>query len=579
MTKKIIYPIILGFSGFFCGQEIMDTISYKIPYLGKEGGQHIVNMNLDKNSDEIVINAYSNVKGGQLIANPKDIAEAKKEHGEKGFFGKMLSSIGQSNSYQYVVLPIAQENRINYNTKKKSNKEEIFYTADNVPAENNVYYIPSIGMVDLSFRFNEGYILKHRYDVVGNVFTTFPKLGTVLLNFGNIEYKGEGIIGMKNLRPKIVEKQGKFDYNSTKGFVSDAISNEVADAIELIGDQQCKFISNSNNIYKTYTYSWYNNEETNEYKLLVYDIKTKEKKILNFNFENSRDPKVLNKSIYDENNNKVGYLSIFGFDKRQDKKKKLYAEQQFNFVVTDLEGNILYNKLVDYGDGKSYKQILMPTYVVRRDNGNLYFPNINMQSIFKGNTEFCELDVANNTLTASNQQGLILNVGDKKINVSRIFEDYDEVFKYNNGYVFLKSYKESDPNTKVERIKGFDMTITDQNLIPRKVYVNKEDFPRVNTLPIKFYKIDQTGNNLVFIDRQGSYFGITKIENDIISHTAINTPYKNSASLENFYGYFNQEPFLLDKEKRMIYLVDQYYIKVDNSVNVIDRIGITKIRY
>lgn len=580
MKNKILIGNLLLCSLFYNGQEVVDTINYKIPYLGKEGGQHIINMILDQDKNDIIINVYSNVKGGQLIANPEEIAKQKIEHNEKGFFGKMLSSLGQSNSYQYVVLPIAQENKININTKKKSVKEEIFYTVDGVPNDNKVYYVPSSGIIDLGFRFNEGDILKHRYTDINKVFTTFPTLDSSLLKFGNIEFKGEGLLGLKNLKPTIIKKEAKFEYDSTKGFVTSPISTVEGNSLELLGDAKATYLDDSKEIYKSKLYSWYYNEESQDYKLLIYDIDNASKKIETFNFENSRIPKILNKSVYDKTNKRVGFLSIFGFDKKQSKNNKIYSEQQFNFIFIDLDGNILFNKIIDYGDGKAYKNILKPTYIVKKDNGKINFTNINMQSLLKGNFELCELDLENSKLTSTNQQNFILKLGDKFINVSDCFENYDEVIKLEKGYIFVKAMKEKDLNSNIEKIKGFNIVKTDDNFNLLEIFKSRETFPRSETLPINFYVIEQKENELVLLDRQGSYAGITKISDGKDTKRAlIKTPYMNFASLENYYGYFNQKPFLVDSKNRFLYLIDQFYIKVDVTINLIDKIGITKVSY
>ncbi len=588
MKKRILGISVLLFSLSAYSQVVADTILYKIPYLGKDGGQHIVNMELDNTTKDIIVNVYSNVRGGQLVADPNDIAKAKEEHKEKSFFGKMLSSMAQSNSYNDVVLPIAQENRVNVVSKRNKSIDNIFYTSDNVDSNKKVYFVPSSGMVDVGFRYNEGDILQHRYTDLNKVFTSFPKLDDVLMKFGNIEYKGEGLLGLKNIKPIIMKKEGIFRYDPTKGFVSDAVSTPIANAIDLIEDPNFAYVNESSEIFKYKTFSWYQNEDGDQYKMLYYDIDTNAKKVLPFNFENNRTAKVLNKSIYDESNKRVGFLTIFGFDKKQDKKKKAFTETQFNFIITDLEGNLLYNEIIDYGDEKAYKQVLSPTYVIRKNNGNLLFGNVNMQSLLKGNFEVCELDMTKNTLTSNGKQDLILKVGEGSMNVFDVLNKYDEVYKLNKNYVFIKNNVEAAatastnsmiPGGKNNLYKGFNIMVMDENLQPLKIFRSKDSFAKDETRTISFYRINQNDNELLILDRQGSYFGLTKISDNAIERALIKTPYMNSASPFDYYGYFNQKPFLVDEDNKALYLIDQYYIKLDNSINIIDRIGITKVNY
>jgi hypothetical protein len=97
-------------------------------------------------------------------------------------------------------------------------------------------------------------------------------------------------------KPTIIKKEAKFEYDSTKGFVTSPISTVEGNSLELLGDAKATYLDDSKEIYKSKLYSWYYNEESQDYKLLIYDIDNASKKIETFNFENSRIPKIVNKS-------------------------------------------------------------------------------------------------------------------------------------------------------------------------------------------------------------------------------------------------------------------------------------------
>ena len=561
------------------GQKVIDTISYKVPYLGKEGGQHILNMKLDKAKNDIVLNIYSHHKGGQLISNPEAIAKAKQEHSEKGFFGKLLSASEQSNQYKHVVLPIVMESRINTETKKRDEKKMIFYTANDVPKGSNVYFVPGSGITNIT-GFPEGSILKHHYTDVNKVFSFFPELGTDILTFGHIEYTGEGLVGIKNIKAKLVKKQAIFRYDPTKGFVTSAETINIANSSDLIKDSEANLVHKSDEIsLGGRSVSWYENNKTNVFKLLAYNVNTDENQVKEFDFENKRDVKIANKSIYDSTGKKVRFLSIFGFDKKQDKSKKLYQEQEFNIVITDVDGNVKYNKTIEYGDKKAYKNVLTPQFVLQKENGNLLFSNFNKKTLLKGTYEICELDISNNTITPKTTYGYMLKIDGESGDTFSFLQDTDQFYKYGNGYIFIKNNEQTELQTKKKYIEGYNITLTDENLNPVKIYKNRIMKEKSKELPIKFFKIYEKDNEFVFLSRQGSAFTLTKINGTEVKSSFINTPYYLTSDANYYFGFFNQEPFINDTESRTLYLIDEFYETRDYNSKLINRVGITKVSY
>lgn len=579
MRKIVVVFITVFLFGFSFGQKIEDTISYKIEQIGNKGSQYIINMGLDSISSEIFVNVHSHIEGEQIIVNPEKYAEAKKAEKKnkenRTIMGKLLETILDYRGSEYVILPIVQEIKLNLEEKNIGEREEIFYKTKNIPVDNKVFFRTNRYS---NYPFNEKDILEYGYSQVKNLFYYFPSVDTLLYEFSDINYRGEGVLGLKDFSPQIVKKELRFEYDPKRGFVTNPIVIEVANAIDEVGDVESKLIDNSVQvgIGISKTYSWYENKESNDFKMMMYDINSKEKKIINFNFENRRKPVILNKTIYDTDDNKVGFLSIFRYHRKQDKKKKKYTKENFSIVITDLEANVVYNNTVNYGDGKSFRNILSPIYVLKRNESTFEFLNFNMRGMLKFNIEKCQLDIGNNTITSTYEIPSSLKTEDGlAVYPHRILNNYDNVYKHNDSYVFVKAYKNEE-----NKFSDYYIAITDFNSM-RVFKSSNAHEGRGDNLPIKTYKIRADKDELILLAQQGASFGLTKISEEKIIHTLIPTPYAETYSLENYYGDIRQKPFINDSKNRILYLFNQHYYtsKYVGNRKIIDRIGITKVSY
>lgn len=581
MRKIIIAFITVFLFNFSFGQKIQDTISYKIEQIGNKGGQYITNMGLDSISGEIFINIYSHIEGEQIIVNPEKYEEAKKAERKnkenKSIIVKLLNTILDYNGSEYAILPIVQEIKLDLEVKNIQKREGVFYKAKNIPKDNKVFFRMNRHS---NYPFSEKDILEYGYSQVKNVFHHFPSVDTLLYEFSDINYKGEGVLGLKDLSPKIVKKELRFEYDPQRGFVTNPIVTEVSNAIDEVGDSESKLIDNSVQIGVgiSKTYSWYENEESNDFKMMMYDINSKEKKIINFNFQNKRKPVILNKTIYDTNGNKVGFLSIFRYHRKQDKKKKKYTKENFSLVITDLEAKVVYNNTINYGDGKSFKNILSPIYVIKRDENTFDFLNFNMRGLLKFNIEKCQLDIGKNTIVSMYEMPSSLKTEEGlTVYPHHVLNNYDNVYKYSDSYVFVKAFKNEE-----NKFSEYCIAITDSDFNSMKVFKSSSAYEgKGNSLPIKTYKIRGDKDELILLDQQGASFGLTKISKEKIIHTSIRTPYAETYSLENYYGDIRQKSFLNDSKNRILYLFNQHYYTSEyvRDKKIIDMIGITKISY
>lgn len=68
----------------------------------------------------------------------------------------------------------------------------MFHKVDDVPEGNNVYFKKPSGFIDLSFKVQDGDVIKHHYKELNNVFPNSPEYNKNIVDYTSVVTKGEG---------------------------------------------------------------------------------------------------------------------------------------------------------------------------------------------------------------------------------------------------------------------------------------------------------------------------------------------------------------------------------------------------
>lgn len=567
--------ILLLVCNFLSAQQIKDTIRVKIPYIGQNGGAYSLGWSLNEKNDKLYLYTYSHINGYQLIASPEEIKEARNRYKDKSWFGRFIENATRLNGYQFAIMPVVAETRIKLSNKNKSNNIEVFHKMEDLPEGKNVYFIEgNSGMISLgNIPFYAGSYLKYHYKSINNVFSHTPKIPNEVLKFLIVTNKGEGMLGIKNMKPIIERRKAEFIYDDVKGFYTKTEKLIEKDLSKYIDISQYSYISQSSNIQGEASVSWFTDNK-NIFLYSYYDGKLKnDPEIRKYEFDNSREIKVLNQKIFNKDMTPYGFLSIFGYNKKQDKNKRKYDENEYDIIITDLEGKEVHRKLIRWGDKDNYKHSLRPLQIFY-ENGKLKIMNV--QGMFRLKYELLEYNI---------DEGIL-----KKEEFSGIpdLKDYaylnNATYSFGDKKVFIKNFEDNldTKNIKSPKVNaGFKVLVIDNdyNIIDKSTF--KDVLKSKNGKEeISYQKILLTEKELVLLANQGSSYYLIKInEEGKINAQRIKTPFEETSENKVYFGYNNLKPVLVDNENRLLYLLNQYYYIVGNDIRILDEVGISVVSF
>jgi hypothetical protein len=587
MNKKL---FLIGFSVMLTAvvfaQQIVDTINIKMPYLGSNGGSYILNWKLNDTKDKIYIYSYGHTEGQLLAASSEDVKEEKERFNAKTWGGKLLAIIIKDNIYETTTVPLVAETAINLPNKKTTVRTDGFFTTRNIPKGKNVYFIPSgsSGMMNLDPEFTSGNILKYHYSDLKKRFQYAPTIPTPVTNLLTVEIRGEGlIVALKNIKPVLVRKEAEFVYSGTTGFYTKSETLPLLGFDSVLDMKENSFVEKSDNITNGALVAWFACKN-GDYNYFYYNEKLKESVVTKYSFDNAREIKVKNKEIFTKDFNDYGFLSIFGYAKKQDKNKKQYEKNEFDIIITGLDGKEISRKTVIFGDGDSYKNILFPLQVFY-DDGKLKILNENAKNIFKVKYELLTYDINTGTITSewANSDGE-LKKEVPKYYASDFLNGVNDYYTLGNKKVFIKNttdYLKANDSNSPKVNAGFNVLIIDENYTALNFTKFTDVLKSKNGNEIiSFQKILSNNNELVLLGSQGSSYYLTKVNgNGKISIERIKTPYEETAEPKLFFSYYGSDQSLIDENNRKLYLMNQYYRDKDNGVKVIEKIGITVVAF
>lgn len=574
-------------------QTILDTTMLDLPYIGNNGGAHLLNWSFNENNSEIYLYTYSHINGGQIITNQEEINEAAKQHNEKSLVGKLLSSASSDNIFESTIIPVVHEKVINADDLSSvSSKKLLFHKVNNVPDDKSVYFKEGSGMIDVSFPFKTGSEIKYHYQDIDVPFKYAPKYNQDILTLSYIELRGEGFLGLKNIKPTLVSKRGFFTYDEYKGYIS---TTETTDIAILSGDDRLKgydFIQNSDQVFdKTYLAWFVHEDDFSKYRQVIADEKGN-LTVNSFDFDAPRKLKVFNKGVYNKDLELTGIINVFGYDRKGKKNKDIYPVNRFDIIYTDPNGEIIFNTKTDYGTEKKYKNVITPILVFENDQQQLEFINNHIESLFKSSYERFTLNKEGTTkLISSNKYFEVKN--DDRINYYDYLSDFDRIDKIGDFYIIRKVIVEeievpekSSNGTisaqKKETDSRINLAILDENFEPVDFKSFAVDPGIIGNL--NFQTIETNDNEIVFLARKENLHYMVKIYQTTssipkVEFFPLDIEYESSSTPQLYFGAFTQNFALVDKNTRQIYLMNQFYDLTTYSSKVIDKVGITKIGY
>ncbi|WP_298782343.1 hypothetical protein [uncultured Polaribacter sp.] len=568
-------------------QNVVDSTLVDIPYIGKNGGAHLLNWQINEDRSKIYLYAYSHVNGSQIITNDKAIHEAKKEQSEKSFFGKLLTNSMGNNYFDETVIPVVFEKIISTSDFSSfSNKKELFHKVENIPEGDNVYFKRSTNIIDLSNTIKTGKKLNYYYKEINTPFAYAPKYNQEIINSTYIESKGEGILGLKNIRPILVKKRGFFTYTNKKGFISKTESTNI---IDFSKDERLKdydFVNNSESSIGDIFFVWFaKKKDLSKYQLVTYNKKSKKLNIIPYNFKAPRKHLVINKKVYSKDlKNTKGLINIFSYHKEGKKNKDIYPTNKFDLIYFDPSGNIKLEKQIIHGTEKKYKKVITPILILENNDG-LQFINDHQLSIFKSNYEtFLVNKEGEINVTYSSKYYEVK--GKERINYFDYLTKYDRIDKFGEYYIVKKIVQETVQTTSESRNTNrtdakVNYTVLDKNFKPIEFY-SFEINPNILG-NIKSQTVENTEKEMIaLLKKRKNYFMVkTTKENGVpkIKLHEIKVTYTKGAMPKLYFGNYTTNFALISKKDRNIYIMNQFYKLKKNSTKLINKVGITKIEY
>jgi len=303
-----------------------------------------------------------------------------------------------------------------------------------------------------------------------------------------------------------------------------------------------------------------------------------------YDFDNKREIKVKNQVIYNEDYKAYGFLSVFGYDKKQDKDKKQYAKEEFDIVITDLQGKEISRKTIKWGNGEAYKDILTPMKVFYKD-GKLKIMNNHIQTFFKRYYEFLEYDMNTGEIKSYGLQDKDELTQDKAHSfVKNYLYETSADYKMGKNKVFIKTEQESSDSKAVNSPKidvGFNVLVVDENYKPLGYSIFRDVLPQINGKEkISYQLVLDKENELVVLANQGSSYYLIKVdESGKVSAQRIKTSFETTSENKVYFGYSDLNPALVDVERRKIYIINQYYSQPGYQERILKEVGISVIGF
>ncbi len=583
----VLIAIICNVNLSFSQTGVKDSVLLDVPYLGKLGGAHLLNWALDKQENKIYLYAYSHVNGSQFISSVEEMDAAKKEHDQKSFFGKMFSSMAKDNMYDNTTIPVIMEGVVNTaDFTSTETKRNLFHKIDELPEGKKVFFKPKENVIDIT-GFEPGTALEYHYKDLNKAYKYAPKLDKELLSLTEMKFKGEGLLGIKNIKPWMIERKAFFRYVSQKGYMSVVEKKDVInlkDNPELEGYEVVR--DSDNAIGKNHIVWFMKEKDFSNYKMLSFNEETQETNIQSFVFDTPRKPRVLSKVVYNKNLDPMGFVTVFGYHKKG-KKSETYTKTDFDLLYTEASGKVKFQTKFSHGTEKKYKRVVSPLLIIDQEDTTLKFVNNHELSLVSSKFEIFTTS-STGEINVETSEDFFKVEGEIKRNYYNYLVDFNAIDKMGEYYVIRKDDIEnttvpsSDPNSslpqKVTYYKGYNFTLLDSQFKPVKFGSFRSSLNEKESF--SYQDVELNDNTYVILAQRAGRYYLTSItpENGV---TTINleTEYGKKSSSKLYFGSHMHDFALVNKEKKELYIMHQYYTKAQTGENVLDKAAIIKVDY
>ncbi|GAA4279012.1 hypothetical protein [Aquimarina mytili] len=586
--KILLSTIFLCYSNLSISQgAIKDSVLLDIPNIGKLGGAHMLNWALDKEENKIYLYAYSHVRGSQFISSVEEMEAAKREHDSKGFFGKMFSSMAKDNMYNDTTIPVVMEGVVStQDLTATETKRNLFHKIEELPEGKKVFFRPKENVIDIT-GFETGTGLEYHYNDLNTAYKYAPQLDKELLSLTEMKFKGEGLLGLKNIKPWMISRKAFFRYVPFKGYMSETEKKDLInlkDNPELDGYEVVR--DSDNAIGKNHIVWFVKEKDDSDYKMLSFNEETQETKIQSFTFDTPRKPKVTSKVVYNKNLEPTGFVTVFGYHKKG-KKSETYTKTDFDMLYTDASGNIKVQTKFSHGTEKKYKRVVSPILLIDQGDNTLKIVNNHQLSLLSSTFEIFTLN-KDGVLNVETSEDFFKVEGETKRNYYNYLVDFNSIDKMGEYYVIRKDNIEnttvpsSDPNSslpqKVTNYKGYNFTLLDGTFKPIKFGALHSSFNERESF--SFQDIELTNNRYVMLaERAGRYFLTTITPDEGVATISLETEYGKKSSSKLYFGSYMHDFALVNEDKKELYILHQYYTKAQTGEKILDKAAIVKVAY
>jgi len=566
-------------------QKIVNQKAFDIPKLGNNGSQNPLYLSIDKSDGLIYFYATGHQNGDLWTVGKNDYQAYLTKHSKKTGVGKQLDNMLIGNAYQSQIFLNTYELKLTKDLEQKGSSRMYFRQfgpkSDTLLFLSNFGNIVSLDPVSKQITGREGEIRSH-IDDFNKFFRTVPKVNDTVSVLYNINLKGEGAFGFKNMAPWLEKTSYYNQYNPLIGFLPNSNVNHLFNFknIEEIKDGDY-VLESFYNPTPDYMSAWFivdatDRKDKRHYKMIVFNSTGKALKSFDYKNEFSKRPIFTNKEVFDQHGNLSGSVSLFGYDFDSDKKYLSTDKNkltEFDVFYFNPKGELIWKTTLSHGDEKNYKHALEPTTVFFIDN-KLVFLNSNRKSIFN-------IDYEVISLTDKGEKQILLNdesntVFSKTEYVNKYIPEKGNVV-YDGKNFWKYGFTGDRPEGQLDFIyRSMSIVKFDKDFKPiiKKIIPISPSKKVEPTLAL----LSNIEGAIKYLLLSGGKYSILTFGENGVDNQEIKSDLFNGCSTEAVTAF--GKSYIIDKENKIVYLMHQGYTNGNSSNTLmLNKILLTKISY
>ncbi len=596
MISKIIQNYsFLGFLfvNFISNAQIIKQQFFNIPAIGNNGGQHALGWYWDKEHSGIQFYVSGHQNGQLWSVGKNQYKNFKEGHEAKKGGGKLLDNILVANAYESHIFLNVWELKLDKDLQTKGEKQYTFRRSG-ITSDTVLHFAKFGNIVSLDSRGSDGKIERREETTNLNLtefnklFSNVPDIGDTLGVYRDVNQKGEGSIGLKNISPWLTSTAAIYKYDSSKGFLTEKIKDFIVNFKDIEALKNATYVDDSfNYIDKNFMHAWFiydaqEKKDRRKYKLVTFNAAGKVIASSDHVNETSKRPIVLNFPVYTNKLEAAGLVSVFGHDGDAPKELEGKDVTVFDIVYTDIKGNVLWKATFTHGDEKKYKNVVTPLRVFA-EGDKLIFLNYKMESLFKISYEMFSID------NKGNKQILIDPTTKEGFTGSESAFDYlqsVDITEQDGNAIWLIKFKEEKKEVGKSPITGMSqyakvykqlfisMLGSDYKVGLKKQFLLKETEQKPNITLLS--KENNTLKYLIW--SEGDYYLLTLNKEKGADLQLIKSDLLKGATPDIYFSFMPLQKVLNDADNKTAYLIHEFY-SVVNLEKRLNKILVTKLAY